>query len=182
MMKCKRQILSILTLALVAGGIAYWYLSAEPPISAEDIADAAVAANITPSATNPSDEGKEESPEEKQRRQLLGVWKDKHMGTNRTMILKEDGSGTIFVEASGLQAIPFGPKLRFDMKWSFDGKKLFTKTLAGEPADQVERVLSIYGNTSDDTILEHTDDRLRLLDRDGSREYDWRRVPKAETR
>src|SRR5438270_11606119 len=55
------------------------------------------------------------------RRRLLGTWQDHYQGT-RTMTLKDDGTATMVCEFKGFQANLVGPKLRFDMRWSLDGR------------------------------------------------------------
>ena len=95
------------------------------------------------------------------------------------MTLNADGSGTMLVELSGLNAL-FGSKLRFDMQWSLDGKKLTKKTVSGEPVGKVNAILKLYGDTAVDSILELTDDQLLLLDQDGATKYDWRRAKKDD--
>ena len=164
--------LLFLILALLSGGIAYWMLRTTHPSHNDGIA------NVTP-PTNSIEDVKPESEEEKTRRMLLGVWQDDYQG-KRTMTLNEDGSGTMLVELSGAQAFLFASKLRFDMTWLLDGKKLTKKTVGGEPADKVNLILSTMGDTADDTLLEVTDDRLLLLDKDGTTKYDWRRVTQHE--
>ena len=161
-----------LILALLSGGIAYWMLTTTHPSQNDGIA------NVTP-PTNSIEDVKPESEEEKTRRMLLGVWQDDYQG-KRTMTLNEDGSGTMLVELSGVQAFLFASKLRFDMTWLLDGKKLTKKTVGGEPADKVNLILNTMGDTADDTLLEVTDDRLLLLDKDGTTKYDWRRVTQHE--
>lgn len=121
----------------------------------------------------------EKSTEAKQRRLLPGVWQDEYKG-KRTMTLKADGTGTMDVELSGVQASLFAAKLHFDMKWSLNGDKLVKTTVGGEPAKKVNLILKLMGDTAEDKILEITDDRLLLLDKDGTTEYDWKRVPQVE--
>lgn len=169
-MNRKRLILCFLALVLLAGGIAYWRLTS-PPTSQND-------AVVMPPASRKSDT-EVETEEDKARRMLLGVWQDEYKG-KRTMTLNEDGTGTMLVELSGLQATLFAAKLRFDMKWSLEGKTLTKKTVGGDPADKVNLILNTMGNTAEDTILESADDRLLLLDKDGTTKYDWRRVKKDE--
>lgn len=171
-MKPRRIILLLLVLILLGGGIAYWKLTTTPPLHNDGIADA------TPPAKSESN-AKPETEEEKARRKLLGVWQDDYQG-KRTMTLNQDGSGTMLVELSGVQAFLFASKLRFDMKWSLDGKKLAKKTVGGEPADKVNLILNTMGDTAEDTLLEITDNRLLLLDKNGSTKYDWKRVTKDE--
>ena len=171
-MKCKLGVFCFLAMVLLAGGIAYWYLTTPPPSQHDGNADAT-------SSAKPKDETKAETEAEKQRRKLLGVWQDNYQG-KRTMTLNDDGSGTMLVELSGVQAFLFASKLQFDMKWSLDGKKLTKKTVGGEPADKVNLILKTMGDTAEDSILEISDERLLLLDKDGTTKYDWKRAKKDE--
>jgi hypothetical protein len=167
-MRTRRLIVLFLMACLFAGGIAYWWLT-QPPASENDgIADAIVPAT-SKDATTPETEA------DKTRRKLLGVWQDDYEG-KRTMTLNPDGTGTMLVELSGVQAFLVASKLRFDMKWSLDGTKLTKKSVGGEPADKVNLILKTMGNSAEDTLLELTDDRLMLLDKNGKTKYDWKRV------
>jgi hypothetical protein len=173
-LKPRRLLLPFLMLVLFAGGIAYWRLTMPPPLQNDGVAD--------PTLPSKSKDGvKPDTEEDNSRRKLLGVWQDDYQG-KRTMTLNEDGTGTMLVELSGLQSVLFASKLRFDMKWSLDGKKLTKKTVGGEPANKVNMILNTMGNTAEDTILELTDDRLLLLDKNGTTKYDWRRAMKNEAK
>lgn len=152
--------LVIAAVVLLAGGLVYWRLATSPPAGP---------------AVPP---GKAENADDLVRRRLLGTWEDQYQG-KRTMSLNADGTGTMQVELSGLQAALFAARLRFDLRWTLDGKVLTKKTIGGEPADKVNLILNSLGNTAVDTILEMTDDRLLLLDRDGKTHYDWRRPSPA---
>jgi hypothetical protein len=167
-MRFKWGIFCFLALVLLAGGIAYWKLTAPPSLQN----DATLLAK-SQGSTLP------EIAEDKSRRKLLGVWQDDYRG-KRTLTLNEDGSGTMLVELSGLASVVFASKLRFDMEWSLQGTKLPMKSVGGEPADKVNLILNTMGNTAEDSILEISDDRLLLLDRNGTTRYDWRRVKKDE--
>src|SRR5690242_3212967 len=136
-MKRKRVILSFLLLAVFAGGTWYAYkrLTAPPTASNDDV-------GTVPAPISPVGDGKEESAEEKERRKLLGIWQDDYQG-KRTMTVNEDGTATMAVELKNPNAILFGPKLRFDMKWSLDGKKFIKKTTGGEPAEKVNVILNL---------------------------------------
>lgn len=162
-MKRRYVLLLLVSLVLLAGGIAYTQLTAPPPV-VED----------TSSPPPPTIAGKVETEEDKTRRLLLGVWQDDYEG-KRTMTLNADGTGTMLVELSGIKAMLSAPKLRFDMKWSLDGKMLKKTTVSGEPAKQVNAILNLMGNTAVEPILELTDERLLLQDKDGKTKYDWRR-------
>lgn len=106
---------------------------------------------------------------------VVGVWEDDYQG-KRTMTLREDGTGTMVVELSGVQATLFGSRLRFDMLWSVADGRLRKRTLGGEPKAPVQVILKAMGDRVDEPILELTEKRLLLLDRDGRTKYDWRRV------
>ena len=116
-----------------------------------------------------------ETRDARYRRLVVGTWKDDYQG-KRTKILREDGTGTMVVELSGMAATLFASRLEFQMVWSIEDGRLKKRTTGGEPAAKVKLVLSMYGDRADEPILELTDDRLLLLDQDGKRRYDWRRV------
>jgi hypothetical protein len=108
------------------------------------------------------------------RRLVVGLWQYEHEN-KRTMTLNADGTGTMIVELSGLQAL-VAPRLKFNMKWSVQNGRLKKQTISGEPETQVNMILKTMGDHVDEPILELTEDRLLLLDRDGKTQYDWKRV------
>jgi len=110
------------------------------------------------------------------RRLVLGVWHD-HYKSERTMTLKEDGTGTMLVKLSGVSAALMAPRLWFDLQWSLENAHLIEHSLGGEPATAVQMILKMMGDRVDQPILELTADQLLLLDQDGKTKYDWRRRP-----
>ena len=114
------------------------------------------------------------SPDEKYRQLVVGTWQDEYQG-KRTMELKADGTGTMIVELSGMKAALFAARLEFDMVWSISDGRLKKRTLSGRPERRVNMILKTMGDRVDEPILELTEDRLLLLDQDGSTRYDWRR-------
>lgn len=92
------------------------------------------------------------------------------------MTLRKDGTGTMVVVLSGISASLFAPRLQFEMKWSVQKGRLRKQTLRGTPELQVQMILKTMGDRVDEPILELTDDRLLLQDKDGKTKYDWRRV------
>jgi hypothetical protein len=120
----------------------------------------------TPSAADARDE--------QLRRLAIGTWQDEYQG-KRTKTLDEDGTGTMVVELDGLRARLFAPRLTFQMVWSIENGRLKKRTVKGEPAVQVQMILKTMGDRVDERILELTEDRLLLLDKDGKTQYDWRR-------
>ena len=123
----------------------------------------------------PSEGNEAEEQDERFRRLVVGTWEDDYQGKRR-MTLKEDGTGTMVVELSGLQASLFASRLRFDMLWSVAGGRLKKRTVGGEPEAQVRMILKTMGDQVDEPILELTESRLVLLDQDGKTKYDWRRL------
>ena len=111
----------------------------------------------------------------RQRNLVLGTWEDEYQG-KRTMTLNDDGTGTMVVELSGWQAALSASQLKFNMKWSVENGHLKKQTISGEPEAQVKMILSMMGDHVDEPILELTEDRLLLLDKDGKTKYDWKRV------
>jgi hypothetical protein len=105
---------------------------------------------------------------------VVGTWEDDFEG-KRTMTLKEDGTGTMVVELSGIKALLSAPRLRFDMTWAVENGRLQKQTVGGEPTNTVQMILKTMGDRVDEPILELTQDRLLLLDKDGKTKYDWRK-------
>jgi hypothetical protein len=170
-MSLQSKILMLLILLLGLGGyFVYSRLTLPPPPT-----------KATEPGKPPENVPRKETEEEKARRQVLGVWQDNYQG-KRTMTLNEDGTGTMLVELTGLQATLVAPQLRFDMQWTLQGKVLQKRTVGGEPADKVNLILNTMGNTAEDTILEVSADQLLLLDKDGKTHYDWKRIKQDEGR
>jgi hypothetical protein len=116
--------------------------------------------------------------DEQLRRLAIGTWQDEYQG-KRTKTLNEDGTGTMLVELDGLRARLFAPRLTFQMVWSIEDGRLKKRTVKGEPAMQVQLILKTMGDRVDERILELTEDRLLLLDKDGKTRYDWKREKPA---
>lgn len=106
---------------------------------------------------------------------VVGTWQDFYHG-RRIMTIRPDGTATMLVELSGWKARLFTPRLRLEMVWTVEGGKLNRRTVGGEPADKVEYVNRRVGDRCSEPILELSGDRMRLLDQNGSQQYDWRRV------
>jgi hypothetical protein len=114
------------------------------------------------------------SSDQRYRQLVVGTWEDDYQG-KRTMTLKEDGTGTMLVELSGMQATLFASRLEFDMVWSLENGRLKKHTVGGRPETRVNMILKMMGDRVDEPVLELTPDRLLLLDKDGETRYDWRR-------
>lgn len=163
-MRHKKSILLAGAVVLLTGALLYWRLTSPPRPSSGGAG-----------RVGPADDGRAGPAADGVRRRLLGVWQDHYQG-KRTMTLNDDGTGTMVVELDGVRAALFASRLRFDMRWSLDGPTLRKTTVGGEPADKVNLILNTMGDTARDTIVEVTEDRLVLLDRDGKTRYEWGRV------
>jgi hypothetical protein len=134
-----------------------------------------LASVLTTSPALGQDRTQTDVQDQQSRRLVVGTWQDEYQG-KRTMTLQEDGTGKMVVELDGLKAKLFAPRLEFEMVWSVEKGRLKKRTLQGEPAVAVQLILKTMGDRVDEPILELTQDRLLLLDKDGKTKYDWRRV------
>jgi hypothetical protein len=134
-----------------------------------------LASVLTTSLTLGQDRTQTDVQDQQSRRLVVGTWQDEYQG-RRTMTLQEDGTGRMVAELDGLKAKLFAPRLEFEMVWAVEKGRLKKRTLQGEPAVTVQLILKAMGDRVDEPILELTQDRLLLLDKDGKTKYDWRRV------
>jgi hypothetical protein len=109
------------------------------------------------------------------RQKVIGVWEDHYQG-HRTMTVRADGTATMVVELKGWKARLYASELRFEMTWSIANGRMTKQTTGGEPAGKVKMILKLMGDRVRERIMELTAERLVLLDKDGKRQYDWRRV------
>lgn len=156
-----------------AGGLnlAIWQMNtgSNALVSSEYPRTATISQSDGSTLTNPA------SKDTEFRRLVVGTWQDDYEG-KRTLTLRDDGTGTMVVELSGLKVTLVARRLTFNMEWSIADGRLKKHSLDGEPATQVSLILKTMGDTVDEPILELTEDRLLLLDGDGKTKYDWRRV------
>ncbi|MBC8871725.1 MAG: hypothetical protein H8E44_20040 [Planctomycetes bacterium] len=132
-------------------------------------------ASQQPKAVASKDAEKTSEEDKRYSRLVVGTWEDDYQG-KRTMTLKKDGTGTMIVELSGVKAALFASRLTFNMKWSVEKGRLKKRTIGGTPTARVQMILKMMGDRVDEPILELTDKRLLLLDKNGKTKYDWRRV------
>ncbi len=118
--------------------------------------------------------------DERYRQLVVGTWEDDYQG-HRTMTLNEDGTATLVVELSGMKAKLFAARLEFNMRWSLQDGRLKKRTIDGKPEGRVKMILKMMGDRVDEPILELTEERLLLLDKDGKTRYDWRRKKSGTT-
>jgi hypothetical protein len=109
------------------------------------------------------------------RQRVLGIWEDDYQG-HRTMSVRPDGTATMVVVLHGWKAKLYAARLRFEMTWLIENGRLKKHTTSGEPSAKVKAILAMMGDKVDEKILELSNNRLLLLDQNGQRKYDWRRV------
>lgn len=117
----------------------------------------------------------ERSDDTELRQRIVGVWEDNYQG-HRIMTVRPDGTGTMVVKLKGWKATLYASRLEFYMTWSIRNGRMQKQTTGGEPSGKVKAILKMMGDRVDEPILELTEERLVLLDEDGKRRYEWRRV------
>ena len=149
-----RQPIKLMLLVIgIAGALAgWWWFNRDEPLPAPEPA----------------------ADDHRLRELIVGKWADDYKG-KRTMTIRQDGTATMVVELEGLNAL-MGSRMRFDMEWSIEAGRLKKRTVDGEPSGRVNLILKAMGDRVDEPILELTEERLLLLDGDGRKRYDWRRV------
>jgi len=157
-----------------------------PPVERQQPDPSPQRAESSPQQPDPSPQRAESSPpepapskplsqDERYRQLVVGTWEDDYEG-KRTMTLKPDGTGIMIVELSGMKAKLFAARLEFDMVWSLEDGRLKKRTTGGRPEARVNMILKMMGDQVDEPILELSEERLLLLDKDGTTQYDWRRT------
>lgn len=111
---------------------------------------------------------------------MLETWEDDYKG-HRTLTLNADGTGTMVVELDGLAATVFAEKLTFREEWTVADGKVTMKATGGEPAGKVQLVLSLYGDSSTQRIIEVTSERMILIEESSGTRFEWRRVRAPES-
>lgn len=124
-------------------------------------------------ASNP-EESAPEGSEERRRRSIAGEWEDEYRG-KRHLAVSADGTAKMVVEPEGIGKKLFADRLTFDIEWRLADGRVTMKMLRGEPKSKVKLILKLYGEEAEYKILDLTDDRMLLLDPDGTTQYDWRR-------
>ncbi|MEZ6047956.1 MAG: hypothetical protein R3C11_20745 [Planctomycetaceae bacterium] len=108
--------------------------------------------------------------------QLKGTW-TQTKDVKQTLVLEEDGTGTLTVEVGALLATVFGEKVVMQINWSVDkGRAIFT-SLSGEPEVAFNYIKEHYGTKRDRKIDSLDDDTLVLLDDlDDNSRSEWTRL------
>ncbi|MDA1016516.1 MAG: hypothetical protein O3A00_18930 [Planctomycetota bacterium] len=109
------------------------------------------------------------------RKLIVGTWEDFHEG-KRTMVVNPDGTLRLKVELTGAKAWAFVPTSYYNIDWKIEDGLFKKHLIGGEPPDKVAWVMRIFGVDVDERILELTEHRLLVLDPDGRRKYDWKRL------
>ena len=163
-------------LAMGVGGGAWWLRSQQSHVSLEPVHAAAPLTAHDTADTTVVDQAAQQLQQA-----VVGEWKLQRDG-ERLLKLRADGTATMDVTLTGWQAALFGERMRFDIRWSVEGRELVLETTGGEPTTAVDAVTKIYGVVRRQPILEANTEHLLLQDPDeGEADHDYRRVPSAAT-
>ncbi|MCA9041936.1 MAG: hypothetical protein KDA65_16395 [Planctomycetaceae bacterium] len=123
---------------------------------------------IIPETLSPTDD------ELKQK--LRGTW-SRQEEVKQTLVLQDDGTGTLTVEIDSVIAALFGDKVVMQINWTVEkGRAIFT-SLSGEPEMAFNYIKENYGTKRDRKIDSLDEQTLVLLDDldDNSRSH-WKRI------
>jgi len=120
----------------------------------------------------------EQDAEARLKNLILGQWEDEYRGKRR-LTVNADGTGRMLVEPEGIGKKLFAAELKFDIEWILRDGRVTLKMLRGEPKSKVRLILKLYGSEAEYKIMELTEERMLLLDADGTTQYDWRRPSEA---
>ena len=109
------------------------------------------------------------------RRLLVGKWETERSG-HRELTVRADGTATMVVRLTGVNAVLFGKKLTFWIKWTVQDGKLVFSTTGGEPASRIKVITVMYGTNRTQQIRSLTKNRLLLIDEEGDPDHDYRRI------
>ncbi len=129
-------------------------------------------------STKPVEEVNLKEMNTEQVKQLVtGFWSSKYYGI-RHLVIREDGTATIYYQPNMLAQFLMGGQLTIHYEWEYDREKtqVVFKATEGYPQKSYEYVLNKWGANQRQTVLEATDQNLLLLDGDEKTEHDWRRI------
>ncbi len=129
-------------------------------------------------STKPVEEVNLKEMNTEQVKQLVtGFWRSKYYGI-RHLVIREDGTATIYYQPNMLAQFLMGGQLTIHYEWEYDREKtqVVFKATEGYPQKSYEYVLNKWGANQRQTVLEATDQNLLLLDGDEKTEHDWRRI------
>jgi len=113
--------------------------------------------------------------DEAYRKFVIGKWETERSG-HRELTVLPDGTATMIVRLTGFNAVLFGKKLTFWIKWTIENGKLAFTTTGGEPASRIKLITVMYGTNRTQQIRSLTKDQLLLIDEDGDPDHDYRRI------
>ena len=163
----------LLVMAVMTAVVGLWWMR-RGPRSAGRVSEAGISQQQAP---DPADRPKSpEAPADQLRNAVIGDWKLERNG-QRLLSLRADGTATMDVTLTAWQAVLFGEQMRFDIRWSLDGRQLVMETTGGEPATAVDAITKVYGLVRKQPILEIDENHMLLKDPDpGERDHDYRRL------
>ncbi len=97
--------------------------------------------------------------QDKYRKALLGHWtKIEDYGPTQ-LELREDGTGTMFIQFEGIARYIVGDSLDIDIEWEVSGDRVVFNSVAGRPAAAYNNVTVLQGKgTRRDYVITHADE------------------------
>ena len=160
---------------IIIGYMAYGYFLGAADVAPEEPVDSEVRLGIPqeegisaltsesePAATGEATAESDETLKSK----LKGIW-TQQKDVKQTLVLEEDGTGTLTVEVDSLIAAVLGNKVVMRIQWTVEkGRAVFT-SLSGEPEMAFNYIKENYGTKRDRKIDSLDDNTLVLLDDQG---------------
>lgn len=112
--------------------------------------------------------------------ELFGVWTDRFHGT-RTFQFHADGTGVMSLELDTLGRLVYGPKLEFDLAWTWSDGGLDLKMTGGRPEAKTRSAAAVFGDKFRYLLVEAGAETLKIKAADDGTEYVLERVSEVET-
>lgn len=129
---------------------------------------------------NPTPPG-ELTPEQIQQL-VTGYWESEFYGM-RYITVRDDGTATVYFQASTLASMVVGSRLKIEYEWYYDEKEqqvVFT-IVGGTPRKGLDYVTKTWGHRQRQNVITACRGELQLLDLDGKTKHHWVRLEAIPT-
>ncbi len=110
---------------------------------------------------------------------FVGRWRQYLYG-ERSLTIRDDGTGTMVVVPEGVWAFVFGEKVTVELKWAVEEGFLNYEIVSGQPEEGIKVVKEMWGDHWSQEILTLTDSKFVVISDDDNR-YEWERVNSTGT-
>lgn len=112
--------------------------------------------------------------------ELFGAWTDTFHGT-RTFQFHVNGTGVMTLELDTLGRLIYGPKLEFDLAWTWSDGGLDLRMTGGRPEEKTRSAAAVFGDKFRYLLVEAGAETLKIKAADDGTEYVLERVIESET-